>query len=75
MAMELPRAIEIPGPGTTRIRIGASPTPKRVNRLQLERRVQRIRGQLHPPEGHWEQGLNREFPQAQSSHGCHDRRL
>ena len=73
--MELPGAIEIAGPGTTRIRIGAGPTPKLVNRLQLERRVQGIRGQLHPPEGHWKQGLKRQLPQGQASHGCHDRRL
>lgn len=55
--MQLPHAVEIPGPGAVGIGVAAAAAAQLQQGLQLQGQIERIGAQLHLPQGHREEGL------------------
>ena len=58
LTLQLPDTIEVAGPGTARIGVGAGLAPQLVQGLKLQCRIQRIRRELHPAKSHRKQRLD-----------------
>jgi hypothetical protein len=57
MAVQLPHAMEIAGPGAARVGVRHGEALKLPDRLHLQGHIQGINRQLHHPQGEGEQGL------------------
>jgi hypothetical protein len=58
VTVKLPDAVEIPGPGTARLRIALSIATQGKEDLELLSQLKRLGSQLHLPQGHREQRLD-----------------
>lgn len=61
MTVQLPDTVDVPGPGTTLMRVARGGTAKREHVLQQTRQFQRIQGQLSRGHGCWKQLVHLEW--------------